>query len=128
MLESLLIKNASLVLPEGVREGDIFIKDGVIQDIGPSLSVSAELEINDRGLTVLPGMIDTHVHFREPGATHKETIGSDLELPCLVVLRLFLKCLTPVLRQLHLSVLLKKIDCSGNILSQLCVLHWCNSG
>ena len=76
MLESLLIKNASLVLPEGVREGDIFIKDGVIQDIGPSLSVSAELEINDRGLTVLPGMIDTHVHFREPGATHKETIGS----------------------------------------------------
>ena len=63
MIDSALFKNASLVLPNGIKEGDIFIQNGKIQGIGPSLSHSAELEIDAKGLVIMPGMIDSHVHF-----------------------------------------------------------------
>ena len=76
MHESILIKDIPMMLPEGERRGDLFIRDGKIEAIGPSLNPSAELEIRESGLTLLPGIIDTHVHFREPGATHKEDIES----------------------------------------------------
>jgi len=76
MLESILYRGAKLVLPEGCRVGDLLIKDGKIAAIAPALSDIAELEIPSEGLTIMPGMIDSHLHFREPGATHKETIES----------------------------------------------------
>ena len=76
MIHSYLFKDIQLVLPSQVVNGDVFIQDGKIQAIGPSLSVSAEQIISDSGLTLMAGVIDSHVHFREPGATHKETIES----------------------------------------------------
>ena len=76
MVESYLFKNCQLVLPDRVVQGDILIRDGRIHQIAPSIHASAQVIINDTGLTVMPGGIDTHVHFREPGLTHKETIHS----------------------------------------------------
>lgn len=74
MIESILIKSARLVLPDDCYEGDIFIRDGRIVDIGPSLQHPAVCVIRDSGLTVLPGVIDPHVHFRDPGFPQKETL------------------------------------------------------
>ncbi len=74
MVESVLIKNVEIVSEKGVVTGDVFFENNVITDIAPSISKHAELEINDSGLTLLPGVIDPHVHFREPGSEQKETL------------------------------------------------------
>ena len=50
---------------------DVAIEDGRIADIGPELA-GASRQIDARGLFVLPGLIDVHVHFNEPGRTHWE--------------------------------------------------------
>ncbi len=76
MLDSILFKSIQLVLPTETVTGDLLVKNGQIAKIEPNLTDSAELIINESGLTLMPGVIDSHVHFREPGATHKETIQS----------------------------------------------------
>ena len=76
MTESILFKDIQLVLPNDVRHGDVLVTNGKIAKIAPSLSDDAELVVNETGLTLMPGVIDTHVHFREPGPTQKETIAS----------------------------------------------------
>jgi len=68
----LLIRGGIAVTPGGTGEADIGVRDGRIAAIG-SLGQNAAAEIFDaRGLHVLPGVIDTHVHFREPGHLEKE--------------------------------------------------------
>lgn len=74
----MLIKNGTILDPSlnTIRKGDIRISGGVIEKIGTELvpeSPSEEL-INADGLIIAPGLIDTHVHFRDPGFTHKETL------------------------------------------------------
>src|SRR5256885_13443323 len=54
------------------NEQDIGISDGKIVALGRNLSGPAELEIDARGLTIFPGVIDAHVHFNEPGRTDWE--------------------------------------------------------
>lgn len=73
-LDSVLFKNIDIVTEEKVLNGDVFIRNGTIEEISHKISRHAELEINDSGLTLIPGVIDPHVHFRDPGAAHKETI------------------------------------------------------
>ncbi|GHA44717.1 dihydroorotase [Salinimicrobium marinum] len=75
-MKKVLIKNARIVNEGTIKEGDIFIEDGVITEIADSISAkSPDLKIFDaEGNYVLPGLIDDQVHFREPGLTHKETI------------------------------------------------------
>ena len=58
--------------------GDVYLDDGIIQEVGKHLEIK---EKNDRvidadGCLVMPGLIDLHVHFRDPGQTHKEDIES----------------------------------------------------
>lgn len=53
---------------------DILIQDGQIQKIARGIETAADEEINVQGATAIPGLIDVHVHFREPGLTYKETI------------------------------------------------------
>lgn len=73
----MIIKNGFVIDPAAQRSGfyDIRIENGLIQEIAPDLPVPSSEEILDaRGLTAAPGLIDTHVHFRDPGFTHKETL------------------------------------------------------
>ena len=77
-MPSLWIRNARVIDPASKRDevGDLFVDDGKIV---PSLSGPAKKrarQINARGLIACPGLVDIHVHFREPGQTHKETIGT----------------------------------------------------
>ena len=72
MPSDLLIRGATVVLP-GVFpiQADVAVTDGLIEAIGPELPGAAE-EIDARGLHLLPGVIDAHVHFNEPGRTEWE--------------------------------------------------------
>ena len=73
-MSDLVIRGGRVVLPTGVALADIAISDGVVSAVGPNLS-SAREEIDATGLHILPGGIDSHVHFNEPGHTDWETIA-----------------------------------------------------
>ncbi len=74
-MSSLLIKGGRIVDPASRKDtiGDIFVVDGVIRKIG-KLKEKADEVINAKGLIVTPGLVDMHVHFREPGREDQETI------------------------------------------------------
>jgi dihydroorotase len=75
MTSNLLINNAEILLPNGdVFLGDLSIKDGKIAEIGTQLTDDSATIIDATGLTLLPGVIDPQVHFREPGLEHKEDL------------------------------------------------------
>ncbi len=71
----LIIHGAIAATPNGVARADIGIRDGRFAAIGEFDGVAAET-FNARGLHALPGVIDTQVHFREPGMTHKEDLAT----------------------------------------------------
>lgn len=70
----LIIRNGHIVTSESVAKGDIAIKDGKIVEVSINNEISAKSanEINAEGLHVFPGLIDSHVHFNEPGRTEWE--------------------------------------------------------
>ena len=76
-MSTILIKSASIVNEGQIINADIFIKDGLIEQIGSGLNRHADKEINAEGLHLLPGCIDDQVHFREPGLTHKADIFTE---------------------------------------------------
>ena len=57
---------------EGLR--DVGLRHGKIAEIGDLSRASAAERVDCTGLHILPGVVDTQVHFREPGATHKEDL------------------------------------------------------
>ncbi|MGM8366235.1 allantoinase AllB [Virgibacillus sp. W0181] len=68
-----IIKNGKIVTSSSIYEADVFIKNGKIASISKEEPTENAKEITDAtGLYVLPGLIDTHVHSRDGGATHKE--------------------------------------------------------
>jgi dihydroorotase len=69
-----LIKNATVMLPEGPQATSVVIKDTKIADIDPARGLHVDREIDAQGLHLMPGVIDDQVHFREPGMTHKEDL------------------------------------------------------
>ncbi len=72
---TLLIRNARVLLPNGqFQSADVRVEGGVIQEIGPNLESAADTIIEANQLTLLPGVIDPQVHFREPGLEHKEDL------------------------------------------------------
>ncbi len=77
---SLAIRNGLLIDPSLQLEGkyDLLLKDGRVAEVAPAgkLRGKADETLNARGLVVAPGFIDIHVHLREPGQSHKETIAS----------------------------------------------------
>ncbi|MEO0412015.1 MAG: dihydroorotase [Pseudomonadota bacterium] len=72
----LLIKGGTLANHMGQGEGDVGIVDGRFAAIGDLSTASADKVIDAKGLHVLPGVIDTQVHFREPGMDQKEDLAS----------------------------------------------------
>src|SRR3982750_1674634 len=68
-----ILKSGTVVNQDGEGVRDVAIAGGRIAAIGDVGSTAAEV-IDCRGLHVLPGVIDSHVHMREPGLTHKEDL------------------------------------------------------
>jgi len=71
MSESILIQSAAI---EGGERADILIEGGVITEVGAGLSREGARVIDAEGLIALPGLVDLHVHLREPGYEASETI------------------------------------------------------
>jgi dihydroorotase len=74
--ESLLIRRANIILPDGeFMVGDLLTRHNQIVEVAPEISPTTPVtEIDAQGLTLLPGVIDPQVHFREPGLEHKEDL------------------------------------------------------
>jgi dihydroorotase len=72
-----LIKRPFIVNNGHIFQSDVYIKDGLIDKIDTDLYDKADEVIDAEGLYLFPGMIDEHVHFREPGMTHKAEIATD---------------------------------------------------
>lgn len=68
-----LIKNGNVLINDTLEKKDILIEDGKIVKIEDHIDADCEV-LDASRLTVLPGLVDVHVHFREPGHTEKETI------------------------------------------------------
>jgi len=65
-----VVKNGRVFTPQGLKDFDIWIKEGKIAALGgPN---KADEHIDARNMLVLPGIVDAHVHFRDPGPTYKE--------------------------------------------------------
>ena len=75
-MPTLLIKNGRVIDPASGHDGiaDVWIEDGLVKGVGPGLSSSGAQVFDASGLIVAPGFIDMHVHLREPGFEHAETI------------------------------------------------------
>src|ERR1700756_2538245 len=69
-----ILKSGTVVNQDGEGVRDIGIKGGRIAEIGGLGPASAAEVIDCKGLHILPGVMDTQVHFREPGLTHKEDL------------------------------------------------------
>jgi dihydroorotase len=79
-MSSILIQNATIINEGKTFKGDLLIKDELISAIGAPGQVKAPpgtKQIDASGLLLIPGVIDDHVHFREPGLTHKGDILSE---------------------------------------------------
>jgi len=76
----MLIKNGTLIDPKTKtsKKVDIYIEKGIIKNIEENLAAkpeyTAETIVDADGLIVAPGLIDTHIHFRDPGFTYKEDL------------------------------------------------------
>ena len=78
-MKKYLIKNARVVNEGSVREGDVLINKGIIEQIDENIShKDGETKLIDiNGSFLMPGIIDDQVHFREPGLTQKANIQTE---------------------------------------------------
>ena len=70
----LIVRGGTCVLPWGEAQADVAILDGRVKAIGSLAGDDADETIDARGLHVLPGLIDSHVHLRDPGDPSIETL------------------------------------------------------
>ncbi|MCI8483926.1 MAG: dihydroorotase [Lachnospiraceae bacterium] len=77
----LLIKNGTIINPGDKTEvkADVLVEDGMIKKIAPKQSVKADRTLDASGCYVMPGFIDMHVHLRDPGMEHKETVETGVK-------------------------------------------------
>jgi len=77
---SLLIKSGHVISPEDNLDGelDVLVEGGVIRQIAPEIVTSCDDTLDARGKVVSPGLIDIHVHLREPGGESSETLETGL--------------------------------------------------
>jgi dihydroorotase len=79
-MPSLLIKSGHVISPEDQLDGelDVLVEDGVIRRIAPQISEAADERVEAAGKVVSPGLVDIHVHLREPGGEISETLETGL--------------------------------------------------
>jgi dihydroorotase len=95
----MLLKNAHLVDPVAGRNGrfDILVSDGRIKSVGRDLPAGdARVVEIPASYVVTPGLIDMHVHLREPGQEHKETIATGTASAVAGGSRPWRACRTPI--------------------------------
>ncbi len=73
---TILIKNGRVLDPANNRDEilDVYVEDGIIRAVAPCIDEAADEIVDATGCFVTPGLIDLHVHFRDPGFEYKETI------------------------------------------------------
>ncbi len=76
-MKNILIKNGTLVNENRIFTADVYIENGRIELINPSIDKNADIVIDATGKYVFPGIIDDQVHFREPGNEYKADIYSE---------------------------------------------------
>ena len=76
-MNKLLISNARMVNEGQVKEGDLLVVGGRIEQIGTGISAPDAKVIDAAGQVLMPGMIDDQVHFREPGVTYKADMATE---------------------------------------------------
>lgn len=72
----MIVRNGNVVLKNSVEKKDILVENGKIVKIADNIPANGDKEIDATGLHVFPGLIDMHVHLREPGFERKEDIES----------------------------------------------------
>jgi allantoinase len=75
-LTEILIRGGTVYTPDGPREADVHVTDGVITAVEPEVSTRNAKVVDATGMYVLPGAIDVHVHSRDPGFPEKEDFGT----------------------------------------------------
>jgi allantoinase len=68
----LIVRGGTVVAPDGVRRADVGVADGAIVAVAPALDGGARAEVDATALHVLPGAVDAHVHFNDPGRADYE--------------------------------------------------------
>ncbi|HUH46286.1 MAG TPA: dihydroorotase, partial [Arenibacter sp.] len=76
-MDRTILKNATIVNEGRIYTGDILLEDRIIQKLDAHITAHGAKVIDLQGRYVIPGAIDDQVHFREPGLTHKGTIGTE---------------------------------------------------
>ncbi len=71
-MSSILVRNGYIVYPWGIVEGDILVEDGIVSAVGKCLEADGVDVVDASGMLVLPGVVDHHVHMREPGLEYKD--------------------------------------------------------
>lgn len=75
-MNKILLKNGNVYFDGAFSRLDILIENGIVSSVSPDIDCPDSQVLELDGLSVLPGLVDVHVHFREPGFTHKETIAT----------------------------------------------------
>ncbi len=109
-MKNYAIYGARIVNEGKINEGDVFIKDGIIESVGKIPAGTKAEEINAEGKILLPGVIDDQVHFREPGLTHKADIGSESRAAVAGGITSFMEMPNTVPNTLNQELLQQKYD------------------
>ena len=76
-MRKLILKDSQVVMPSRIIRADILVEDDKIAKIAPQIEANGADEIDCHELVAIPGLIDAHVHFRDPGMPQKATIYSE---------------------------------------------------
>jgi dihydroorotase len=111
---SILILNAKIVNESVTFEGDLLVKNGLIEKIGSLSHLNATKIIDANGNHLIPGIIDDQVHFREPGLTSKANIASEAASAVAGGVTSFMEMPNTVPNALTQSLLQDKYDIAAN--------------
>lgn len=76
-MSKIALKNATVMCESGFKRTEVLIEDRLIAKIDPQVNTDSAKVIDCHGMLVLPGLIDAHVHFRQPGMEKKATIKTE---------------------------------------------------
>jgi len=112
-MNNYLIKNANIVNEGKTFRGFVLVRHGVIQAVGegyPPLPSDYTEEIDAMGQTLIPGVIDDQVHFREPGLTHKATIATESKAAVAGGVTSFMEMPNTIPNAISIDILEKKYE------------------